>query len=203
MRAAVWTALTTLGLAGGIVAGLLLDNPLGEIVNAMIVTAAVTCTVGGVLGGAQSVGLRGMLRKPLWWIVATIAGIGIGLALGVVIVEQVGIAATGVRPNLARISSAMRALSFVTVGLVAGTVLGLAQWVVLRAQSAGIRHWIPASGLGLAVALTASSLLVDASGLRFASAAGGATFVLASGLVFGLLTSWPLASRPAGSRLSS
>lgn len=80
--------MTTVGLAGGLVAGLLIGMPLGEIVNAMIVTAAVTCTVGGVLGGMQAVGLRRTLRKPLWWIVATIAGIGLGLALGVVIVEQ-------------------------------------------------------------------------------------------------------------------
>ena len=203
MRVAGWTTLTTVGLAGGLVAGLLIGMPLGEIVNAMIVTAAVTCTVGGVLGGAQAVGLRRTLRKPLWWIAATIAGIGLGLALGVVLVEQVGILATGTRPNIARLGTTTRALSFVAVGLVAGTILGVAQWVVLRAQSAGVRHWVPASGLGLAVAFTASSLLVDLSGMRFASAAGFATFVLASGIAFGLLTSWPLASRPAGSRPSS
>lgn len=152
MRVAKWTTLTTVGLAGGLIAGLLIGMPLGEIVNAMIVTAAVTCTVGGVLGGVQAIGLRRTLRKPLWWIVATIAGIGLGLALGVVIVEQVGILATGSRPNIARIGAAMRALSFVTVGLVAGTILGVAQWLVLRAQAAGVRYWVPASGLGLAMA---------------------------------------------------
>lgn len=79
-----------------------------------------------------------------------------------------------------------------TVGLVAGTILGIAQWLVLRAQSAGVRHWVPVSGLGLAAAFAASSLLVDLAGMRFASVAGFATFVLASGIGFGLLTSWPL-----------
>jgi len=192
MRVAGWTTLTTVGLAGGLVAGLLVGMPLGEIVNAMIVTAAVTCTVGGVLGGAQAIGLRRTLRKPLWWIVATIAGIGVGLALGVVLVEQAGILATGNRPNIARAGAAMRALSLVTVGLVAGTILGVAQWLVLRAQSAGVRHWVVASAVGLAVAFTASSLLVDLSGLRFASAPGFVTFILLSGMAFGLLTSWPL-----------
>jgi hypothetical protein len=192
MRIIQWTALTALGLAGGLIAGLLIGMPLGGLVNAMITTALVTCTVGGVLGSAQAIGLRRTLRKPLWWIAATIAGLGLGLTAGVVLVEQVGILATGVRPNIARLGAAMRAASFITVGLVAGTILGLAQWVVLRAQASGVRHWIVASGAGLALAFAASSLLVDLSGLRIASAAGAATFVLLAGAGYGAATSWPL-----------
>ena len=187
-----WISLTTAGLAGGLIAGLLVGAPLGQIANAMIVTAAVTCLVGGVLGGFQAVGLRQLLRKPFWWIVATIIGVGAGLAAGVVLVEQIGILTTGVRPNLARLDTLMRAASFVTVGFVTGTVLGIAQWLVLRKQTLRVRHWVPASGVALAIAFSASSLLVDLSGLRIASATGVITFVLASGAAFGALTSWPL-----------
>src|SRR5438132_3096079 len=50
------TLLTAAGLAGGLIAGLLIGMPLGQIVNAMIVTAAVPCLAGGVLGGAQAMG---------------------------------------------------------------------------------------------------------------------------------------------------
>ena len=192
MRRTEWTILTTVGLAGGLIAGLLIGMPLGEIVNAMIVTGAVTCMVGGVLGGAQASGLRRLLRRPLWWIVATTIGIGAGLAAGVVLVEQIGILATGVRPNIARLGTVARAANLVALGLVAGTILGVAQSVVLRAQRAPVRHWIIASGLALAAAFAGSSLLVDLAGLRFGSAPGVITFVLASGAGFGLLTGWPL-----------
>jgi hypothetical protein len=188
-----WTALTTIGLAGGILAGLFLGTPLGQIVkNAMIVTAGVTCIVGAVLGALQAIGLRKLLSRPLWWVLATTVGIGVGLAAGVVLVEQVGTFATGTRPNLARLDTIMRATSFVAVGLVAGAVLGVSQWVVLRMQMRQIKYWVPASGIALAVAFAASSLLVDVSGLRIASAAGAVLFVLASGIAFGALTSWPL-----------
>lgn len=85
-----WTVLTAVGLAGGLTGGVLLGMPLGKIVNAMIVTAAVTCAVGVILGGFQAIGLRRLLRRPLWWIVATVIGLGIGLAAPVVTVEQSG-----------------------------------------------------------------------------------------------------------------
>lgn len=187
-----WTSLTTVGLGGGLVTGLLMGMPLGQIVNAMVVTAAVTCLVGGVLGSLQAVGLRRMLSRPLWWVLATIIGIGVGLAAGVVLVEQVGILTTGNRLNIARLSPVARAASFVTVGLVAGTILGFAQWLVFQFQMPQVRHWVSASGIALAVAFSSSSLLVDLSGVRIASVAGVGLFVLASGVVFGVLTSWPL-----------
>jgi hypothetical protein len=166
--------------------------PLGDIVNAMVVTGVVTCFVGGVLGGAQAIGLRRMLPRPLWWILATTVGIGVGLAAGIVLVEQVGILSTGNRPSIARLTPGLRAASFVAIGLVAGTILGFAQWLVLRIQVPRVRGWVPASGVALALALSAASLLVDLSGLGIASAAGFGAFVLASGVGFGALTSWPL-----------
>jgi hypothetical protein len=158
----------------------------------MITTGAVTCVVGGVLGSSQAIALRGRLRSPLWWIVATIIGAGIGLAAGVVVVEQVGIFATGNRPNIAQLNAVVRAASLVGVGLIAGIFLGVAQWLVLRVQIPQVKYWVLASGCALATAFSASSLLVDLAGFRIASASGGMTFVLLSGAAFGLMTSWPL-----------
>jgi hypothetical protein len=192
IKIAEWTSLTTLGLAGGLVAGILVGMPLGQVVNAMIVTAVVTCLVGAVLGSVQAISLRSLLPKPLWWILATIVGLGIGLAAGVAAVEQVGILMTGERPHLVQLSAPVRALSFVALGLVAGTLLGAAQALVFRWQVPRIKNWVPVTAVGLAVAFSASSLIVDLAGVRFASLAGFIMFLFLSGISFGAVTSWPL-----------
>lgn len=192
VKPSVWTSLTAAGLAAGLVAGLLVGMLLGGIVNAMIVTASVTCCVGTVLGAFQALGLRQLLARPFWWILATLIGVGVGLAAAVVTVEQIGIAATGTRPNIARLSTQMRALSFVTVGIVTGAILGVAQALVLRRQIPRVKYWAFTTAAGLAIAFSSSSLLVDLSGLGIASPPGVVTFVLISGLAFGILTSWPL-----------
>jgi hypothetical protein len=189
-----WTSLTAAGLAVGLIGGVLLGMPLGKIVNAMIVTAAVTCAAGAILGSFQAVGLRRLLRRPLWWIAATVVGLGVGLAVAVVTVEQSGILITGHRPQLAHLSAPVRAISFVVLGLVAGAILGTAQWIVIRRQMPAVKHWVPSTAIGLAVALSASSLVVDLSGIGVASALGAIAFVALAGLAFGALTSRPLRS---------
>ena len=187
-----WTWLTTLGLAGGLIGGLLVGMPLGELVNAMITTAAVTCFVGGVLGSCQAFGLRPVLRRPMWWVLGTLAGLGVGLAAGVVVVEQLGTLLTGTRPNIARLGPFTRAISLVTLGSVAGTVLGVAQWFVLRSQASHIKDWVATTAIGLAISFCAGSLLLTLVGLRISSALGLGTFVVVSGLMFGAITSRPL-----------
>jgi hypothetical protein len=187
-----WTAFTALGLATGLVGGVLLGMPLGQIVNAMIVTAAVTCLAGAILGGFQAISLRGVLRRPVWWIVATVIGMGLGLAAAVVTVEQTGILLSGHRPQLAHLTTSFRAMSFIALGLVAGTILGVAQSLVLRRQVPRVKGWVPATAIALAISLSGSSLAVDLSGLRVASAMGAIAFVILSGVAFGALTSWPL-----------
>jgi hypothetical protein len=189
---AKWTLLTTIGLAGGIVAALLLGKPLDQFVGAMVVTAILTCLVGAVLGGMQAVYLRQLLARPIWWVVATVVGVGVGLAVGVVVIEQAGTMITGHRPNVARLTPAIRALSFLAIGLISGTILGLSQWLVLRRQSPKVRRWIPTTAVALALAFSASSLIVDAFASGIASPVGVITFVLASGLAFGAFTSGPL-----------
>jgi len=189
-----WTLLTTVGLAGGIVAGLLIGKSLDQFLGAMIVTALTTCIVGGVLGGMQAVYLRQLLVRPVWWIGATIVGLGVGLAVGVVLVEQVGTLMLGHRPNITQLTPFWRAISFLVLGLVSGSILGASQAVVLRRQSPGIRRWIGTTAMALAVAFTTSSLLVEfLGGLR--SPVGLITFVIASGLAFGAFTSRPLTSK--------
>src|SRR5437764_4446360 len=99
ISATQWTLLTTLGLAGGMLTALVVGKPIGKIVGAMLVTAILTSLVGAVLGGLQAVWLRRMLARPIWWIAATTGGVGIGLAAGIVLVEQLGTLLSGQRPN--------------------------------------------------------------------------------------------------------
>ena len=191
-EATQWTLLTTFGLASGIITALLVGKPIGRIVGAMLVTAIVTSLVGAILGGFQAIWLRRVLARPAWWIAATTGCVGIGLALGVVAVEQTGILITGQRPNVAHLSISGRALSFFALGLIAGLVLGAAQWIVVRA-----RLWIVMTAGGLAAAFAIASLLTDALFGGIASAAGLVAFVLLSGFLFGALTSWPLLKKRA------
>jgi len=195
-QSAQWTLLTTLGLAGGLVAGPLLGNPVGRLLNAAIGTALIACIIGGVLGVFQAAGLRRLLAKPGWWIAASVAGAAVGLALGIAVVQEGGALLTGTHPRIAQLGTGMRAVSFVTIGLIAGTVLGLAQWMVLRTQRAAVRHWIFASAVALGAAFSLASLIVDLSGVRYASGLGLFSFLMLSGAIFGSLTSWPLRSAP-------
>ena len=173
-----WTLLTAAGLALGLTAGVLAGIPLGQLLNAMITTALVVSIAGAILGAFQAFGLP---RKRAWWIAATTAGTAIGLALGVITVEQVGTLITGSRPRVALLSPSMRALSFVALGLIAGTTLGLAQWLVLR-----IKHWAMICGAALAVAFSVASLLLNNT------MPGRIGFVVLAGLMFGAMTGWPL-----------
>ncbi len=191
---AQWILLTTCGLAGGLVAGPMLGNPLGRMLNAMIGTALIICVAGAVLGSFQAAALRRLLARPGWWIAATVFGVGLGASLGVALVEEAGNLITGSYPRVAQMGSAMRAVSFVTIGIVAGTVLGVAQWIVFRRQGAAVRHWVLVSGAALGIALCLASLIVDLSGVRYASAMGLSSFLTLAGGIFGGLTSWPLRS---------
>ena len=118
-----WMLLTTVGLGGGIAAALALGGPVQRAVGMMLVTPILTCLVGAVLGTAQAVQRRGVRWQ---WIVATTVGTGIGLAAGVVAVEQGGRFLTGQALRVAGLTPLLRAGSFLAVGAVAGLVLGLA-----------------------------------------------------------------------------
>jgi hypothetical protein len=187
-----WTIVTTIGLAVGIGAAVVLGRPIEAVVGMMLVTPILTALVGAALGSSQSVSLGALLQKPGWWVVATSAGLGTGLAAGVVAVEQVGHLLTGHRPNLFEVTAAQRAVSLLAIGLIAGLLLGAFQYLVLRRQAPEVKNWILTTGLALGGAFALSSLAVDAllGGLR--SPAGAISFVVTAGVLFGVATSRPL-----------
>jgi hypothetical protein len=184
-----WMLLSAAGLAGGLIAALALGAPIQAVVGMMLVTPILTGMVGAALGTSQWVLLRRRLASARWWIPASAAGLGLGLALGVVLVEQTGRAITGGQVHVATLGSLARALSMTVVGLVSGAALGAAQWLVLRSRRAVARSWFLVSTLGLGAALLTASLATDLlfGGLR--SPLGLAGFVLVAGLVAGAVTS--------------
>jgi len=191
IRYLVWTTLSAVGLTAGVAAALLLGEPVSKAVGMMLVTPILTGLVGASLGTAQLLPLRQLPRVSAGkWVLATTLGLCLGLAAGVVLVEQTGRLLTGGQVHVLQLSMPARALSFAVVGLVSGAWLGLAQGLVLRKSLPGLRHWAATSSLALAVGFCLASLLVDAAvGRGLASPVGLLTFLLASGCLYGALTS--------------
>ncbi len=187
-----WTALTAIGLGVGFVAALVLGGPIGAVVGMMLVTPILTGLVGALLGTSQSVQLGSLLVRPGAWILATCAGLGIGLAAGVVVVENGGRLLAGHAVNVVRLSPFQRAVSFAVIGLVAGLAVGLCQQLVLHRQAPAVRGWILTTTLALGLAFPVASLLVDSLLSGIASPIGVLGFVLGAGLIFGALTAIPL-----------
>jgi hypothetical protein len=187
-----WALLTMLGLAAGIIAAVLLDRPIEAVVGMMLVTPILTLVAGAVLGSSQWLQLRSLLDHSRLWILATCIGIGIGLVLGVVTVEKVGWILLGHRPNVVHISVVARALSFAVLGTITGLSVGAIQWLIVLRRKFPSRRWIATSGVSLGVAFSTSSLIVDAIVGGIAHPLGVITFVLLSGLIFGLGTARPL-----------
>ncbi len=183
-----WTLSSAAGLAVGLAAALALGAPIETVVGAMLVTPILTGLVGAAFGTSQWVLLRRRLENARWWIPASAVGLGIGLAGGVVLVEQVGRALTGGQVNVGTLSVPARAASLAVVGLVSGLSLGAAQWLILRRHPSIARTWFWASALAFTVSLFAASLLADLVFGGLTAPPGFISFVLAAGLLAGAMT---------------
>lgn len=189
-----WSLCTMAGLAAGILAALVFDEPIGAVVGMVLVTPVLTLLVGAVLGTGQWLDLRHRLSGARLWILATCLGVGAGLAGGVVLVELTGRWLTGEQIRIVQLGVAARALSFAVVGLVMGLAMGAAQWLgVLRRQGASARGWIAVSALSLGLAFPLSSLIVDTLLGGLASPVGVISLVLLTGLFFGAGTARAIA----------
>jgi hypothetical protein len=189
MRKAQWILLTALGLTAGVFSALVLGGPVEAVVGMILVTPVLTGMVGLVLGASQWLHMRRVLSGlGGWWVASTCLGLGLGLAAGVVLVEQVGRAWTGESVRLLQLAMLPRALSFAVLGAVSGWFLGMSQWIVLRRREPSLRSWPWTCALALAAGFPASSLLVDlvVGGLK--SPAGLLIFLLGSGAVLGAST---------------
>lgn len=187
MKNLLWILLTTVGLAAGVVAALVLGEPIERVVGMVLVTPVLTLLVGAVLGAAQWLELRRLVEvRPLRWLIGTSVGMGAGLALGVVLVEQVGRVLTGDQIRLLTLGPAARALSFAVVGMVTGLLLGFGQSLALRDK---LRRWPLACAAALGLGFPVSSLLVDGFLGGLGSPQGVVAFLVTAGVVLGTFTS--------------
>ncbi len=151
------------GLAGIAVAGPVttpLDGVLGGV------------AAGAVIGLAQWLVLRQRLSLSPWWIAATAAGMGAGLALGIALM---GTATDGVALPLR--------------GLVTGAAIGVVQFLVLRARADRAAIWAPVVAVGWALGW----MIMRATGIDLAphwyvfGAGGAVMFQVLTGLALGWL----------------
>lgn len=178
-----WSVLTLLGLALGFGLGLAAGGPVEALVGMILVTPVLTALAGGAFGSVQWLGARKALSAG--WIVASLLGLGAGLALGVVAVELTGRAITGEQLNVRTLPPAARAASFAVVGIACGLALGATQgWILKRRYGkTGQSRWLRASVLGFGSGLALGSLAADAIAGGIASPLG---FVILVGVGGGL-----------------
>jgi hypothetical protein len=184
-----WTALTMLGLIAGLAIALPLGAPIFGVLGAMAGTPVVLGIVGLILGGAQWPVMRRHINLSKWWILASSVGMAIGLTAGVVTVEQIGRAIVGGPLNFRMLNIGARALSFATIGMMGGTCLGVAQWLVLRHVAQDCKRWIIANGASLALGLACGSLIADAAMMRTGSLAEVGVMLLIGSAAMGTVTS--------------
>jgi hypothetical protein len=118
--------------------------------------------LGGALGSAQWLVLRRHAREVTgWWLLASIAGGLLGLALGMALADTIALPSlTATTREAAMRASAWRvALQTGVTGAVLGVVLGGAQWLVLRRSLRPAGWWILVNGLGWMAGMALGAVL--------------------------------------------
>jgi hypothetical protein len=155
--------LAATGLVGGV------TTPLEGLVGGL--------ATGAVIGLTQWLALRGRLALTPWWIAATAAGMGAGLALGIALL---GIDTAGGTLPLR--------------GLVTGAGIGIAQFVLLRGSTARSLLWPLVVAGGWAIGW----LVTRAAGIDLAQhwSVFGSSGALMFQLLTGLALAWLLPQAP-------
>ena len=182
-----WVLLSGIGLAAGLVIGLVVAAPIEGLVGMMLVTPIMLAIAGSILGTSQSLAMWRLDRRQVLWIGATGAGFAVGMTIGIVAVEAIGRAITGEQMRLVALSPAARSLGLALIGLLTGLAVGLAQGLVLR-ESRMARRWVLLSAVGFGVGLPGGGLVADAAVGGLASLPGIAIFLVAAGLITGAVT---------------
>ena len=180
-----WPLLTSVGLATGVAAALILQRPIEALVGMILVTPVVTLLVGLVMGASQWFEVRRRHQHAMRWLLMTAVGLGGGLTLGVVAAEVAGQMLLGRPLRLLSLAPVAQAASMLFVGAFAGGTLGLAQRFSVRGLPA---KWPLVSAVGLGAGLSAGSAVATTLLGALTSPAGVAVLALVAGAVLGLFT---------------
>ncbi|MDE2718120.1 MAG: hypothetical protein OXI33_14065 [Chloroflexota bacterium] len=192
-----WTVLCGLGLAGGLAVGLGLAAPVEAVVGMMLVTPATLGLAGAMVGSAQWLALGRSPRFGASWVATSSLGLGVGMTVGIVLVEMLGQALTGEPMRLATLDMLGRLGGLLFVGVFAGLGLGAAQWLAIRPAAPIAGRWIVLCVAGFGAGLPAGSLAAELVG-GLQSAVGFAAFLGVAGLTLGVFTARSGAAIAAG-----
>jgi len=138
----IWTLANTVGWS----LSSLVRNAIFEASGSSLSQVVTGVAVGICLGLAQWFALLGQPYKAgIWWVLTTIAGWGFGWVIGWQAAWQLfGARGFGV--------------VFGVIGLVAGSLAGFGQWIILRGQVQKAGWWIAANAVGWGAGLAATYL---------------------------------------------
>ena len=184
------------GFGGAVVVGAGVVTVLGRLSGAAQLGATALAVVaagvveGSCLGFAQWVALRPSLPaiRRRAWLLATVAGAVIAWGAGMAIGTRLGDAAGDAvgDPASGAPALALMVLSGAGVGALAGMILAVPQWLVLRRAVSHARWWVPAHALawtmGMLAAFAGMALIDERTPVPLTAAIGSA-----SGLAMGAL----------------
>jgi hypothetical protein len=199
----LWILATMTGVVLGILSLLTLATGLA-LAGTSTVLVGLTGGVGmgGGIGIAQWLVLRRHIASAGWWVLVSVVGAMIGVALGFVLedvlrplISTLLGEAIQSRPSVPCVSlSAATAVG--AAGAVIGLNLGIAQWLVLRRHVRSAGWWIVASCLAWMAGLSLSAGTVDVLGTPLSLLVIG----VASGAATGSLLAYLLSGDAAPSR---
>jgi hypothetical protein len=136
-----------------------------------LATWAIGILAGGFLGASQALVLRPLVGSSSLWILANLFGWPTGFFLGA---------------QLASIWGFTDFAFGAVIGANVGLVLGLAQWLVLRAKLARTAWWMPVSVIAWTLSLAVYLPGLSAMGFLYGAISGSITGLLLLGLRFGI-----------------
>jgi hypothetical protein len=110
-----WVLSSAMGLWVGLAVGLGLAGPIEALVGMMLVTPVILALAGSVFGASQWLAVWKWHRAGVGWIAASAVALGVGMTLGIVVVEIAGRAITGEQVRLLSIDPVGRSLSLARI----------------------------------------------------------------------------------------
>jgi hypothetical protein len=176
------------GLGATFAIGFGLFSGLSDIpgIGAALLNAGMMTTTGvlegSVVGSSQWMVLRKTIPSIGWrpWVIATIIGAVIAWFFGSIPMTMMSLSQPTASTPASEPSQTMVLMLAAGMGLIAGAILSVVQWRVLRKQVRKAWLWLPANALAWAVGMPIIFAAVDLA--QLADSIGGSVMVMAAGI---------------------